>query len=106
MRGNMITVDHEHTEETPFSGPSNAAVFVCQHVLNGEPVELVCHDADGDWQFICAGAHDYDDASQVAVMCLGCVVRAHPDVVAVAAMAPGYEALRSAGWTPVQVVPS
>lgn len=32
--------------------------YVCDHVFyNNRPVLLVCHERDGDWQFLCGGTH-------------------------------------------------
>jgi hypothetical protein len=40
--------------------------IVCSHVMNGHPVLLVCHEDDGDLQFVCgAPAHEGDDYAWV-----------------------------------------
>src|SRR4051794_3066519 len=45
------------------------ASIVCQHVLDGHPVLLFVHEADGDVQFMCgAAAHETDDARLVGIV--------------------------------------
>ena len=37
-------------------------VYVCRHVFeNSNPVLLVCHESDGDWQFLCGGTHNKEE---------------------------------------------
>lgn len=41
------------------------AVFVCSHIFEKRsPVLLVLH-AEGDWQFLCGGAHDDEEIPRV-----------------------------------------
>jgi hypothetical protein len=33
--------------------------YVCSHVFGNErPILLICHDVDGDWQFLCGDIHE------------------------------------------------
>jgi hypothetical protein len=61
--------------EFRFSEPENLAVYVCDNVrLRGMPVLHVCHDAEGDWQFLCGGVHDDNGEDGGAIVCFKDVV--------------------------------
>jgi hypothetical protein len=42
-----------------------APAFVCSHVFEGHRSILLVSRAEGDWQFICGGAHDEADVPRV-----------------------------------------
>lgn len=56
----------------PHDPPSpDLGVFTCVHVLEeSQPVLHVCHDADGDWQFLCGLNHADLPADQGRLVCL------------------------------------
>ena len=58
-----------------FYEDSNRCVFTSQHVLDGNPILYVFHDADGDWQF-----HSNYDISEdeIKVVCLKDIVKRDP----------------------------
>jgi hypothetical protein len=51
----------------PFSDAKNLGVTTTQQVLDGHPIQIVSHDDDGDWQFLCGTTNDVDDARMVAL---------------------------------------
>jgi hypothetical protein len=46
---------------------AESPAFICPHVFHRtKPVLLVCHETDGDWQFLCGGNdHTGDDGHVV-----------------------------------------
>jgi hypothetical protein len=58
------------------------------------PILLVCHDDDGDWQFLCGTTNDSDHGRLV---CLNDIVKLDPSVNEVADLAPGWRAWRENG---------
>jgi len=42
-------------------GPANLGVYVCPHVFRAERPVLLVSRADGDWQFLCGGRHEYGE---------------------------------------------
>ena len=70
----MDTVEpHSHLLEPgewPFTEPENAAVFTTSRaVRGGEPILLVSHNHDSDWQFLCG---DVTEADECMLVCLAC----------------------------------
>jgi hypothetical protein len=62
-------------------------------VFGGEPVLLVCHDADdGGWQFLNGGASEVEDG---AVVGLGEMVKRDPTLLEVADLPLGWRAWRT-----------
>jgi hypothetical protein len=53
----------------------------------------VCHDNEGDWQFLCDGFHS---ESMPLIVCLGCAVERDPSLVEVATLPAGWVAERKA----------
>lgn len=54
-----------------FDEPENLGVFVCQNILeHGSAVLYVSHDEDGDWQFLCGGAHGDETGDGAKLVCL------------------------------------
>ena len=67
--------------------------FACQHVVNGAPVLLFVHEADGDLQFRCgASGHDYDHCRLLHV---AHVLEWQPDLLLLPTIDFGFEAERA-----------
>jgi hypothetical protein len=65
---------------------------MCDHVHSeGMPILRVCHDSDGDWQFLCGGDHS---KSRPVIVCLGCAFERDPDLEQIADLPPGWAAER------------
>lgn len=88
-----------HTHALPH--PSTA-VFVCDNVrLHGHPILYVCHDGDGEWQFLCGGPHDDASGDGVALACWEHALALDPSLNELAGMCPHWEAEREtpgASW--------
>ena len=69
----LVAGGHRHEFESwPFADPIESAAFTTVAVMEGrEPVRLVSHDEDGDWQFLCDTTLDVDD---LKLVCLGCAL--------------------------------
>lgn len=61
------------------------------------PVLSVCHDYDGDWQFLCGGNHRN---SKPVLVCLGCAVERKQAPLEMADLPRGWAADRSAVGEP------
>lgn len=85
--------EHSHNfEYWPFAGAVDQACFLCEHVHEGVmPVLTVCHDYDGDWQFLCGGNHT---GTKPVLVCLGCAVERHHAPVEMADLPRGWAADR------------
>lgn len=43
---------------TGYKNKAETLSYVCEHVFyNTRPILLVCHERDGDWQFLCGATH-------------------------------------------------
>ena len=52
----------------PFREAPDTMAISCCHVLAGESILRVAHDAeDGMWQFLCGGEHDASEARVIAL---------------------------------------
>jgi 5-methylcytosine-specific restriction endonuclease McrA len=70
------------------------AAFVCCHVFeNSEPVRIVSHETDGDWQFVCGGSHRSDEVPHVVGV--GHLVERDRSLLEVEDLEEGWEAMRS-----------
>jgi len=77
--------------------------FTCQHVLDGAPVLLFVHEADGDLQFMCgAPDHDYDECRLLHAAHL---LDAQPDLLMLPTVDFGFEAERPDVRSPWVVSP-
>ena len=87
----------------PFVDPPNTAALICTHVLNGDPILYVSHDADdGMWQFLCGrNGHSTQEARLVS---LAKVVDIDPQIGALASMPLGCAAERNDADSPWEVV--
>ena len=78
-----------------FDEPRNLGVFTTIRVIDeNHPILLVCHDDDGDWQFLC-GATDAPD--QCRLICLNDIVERDPSVNDIADLPLGWRAWRENG---------
>ena len=103
----MGTVDlHPHVDVDHiwlFNAPVNTAVFVSSPVLDGGlPFLLVCHDHDGEWQFLHG---DVGEGDKCIVACLGCMVQRDKSVALLGDLPVGWCARRPAVGAPWQRVP-
>jgi hypothetical protein len=75
-----------------FDGPRNLGVFTTTRILHENyPILLVCHDDDGDWQFLC-GTTDAPDHCRLA--CLIDMVERDPSVNDISDLPLGWRAWR------------
>ena len=75
-----------------FDEPRNLGVFTTTQVLyENHPILLVCHDDDGDWQFLC-GTTDAPD--QCRLVCLKDIVERDSSVNDIADLPFGWRAWR------------
>ena len=76
-----------------FDEPRNLGVFTTTKVLDeNHPILRVYHDADGDWQFLCATTNDPKDGRLV---CLNEIVSQDPSVAELADLPEGWVAWRA-----------
>jgi Domain of unknown function (DUF4262) len=85
---------HKRAKRFDFDAKRRTQVFVCTRVHEGAPVLEVAHDDDGDWQFLCGGAHEEGGPETALVACLECVVAADPSLNDVANLARNASATR------------
>jgi hypothetical protein len=82
-----------------FDEARNLGVFTTTRVLNeNHPILWVCHDDDGDWQFLCGTT---DDPKQGRLVCLKDMVERDPSVNELADLPLGWRAWRGSvgeGW--------
>jgi hypothetical protein len=84
--------DEKTKSDRVFDEPRNLGVFTTTRVLEeNHPILLVCHDGDGDWQFLC-GATDAPD--QCRLICLNDIVERDPSVNDIADLPLGWRAWR------------
>ena len=76
----------------PFADEKNKAVFTTRQVIEeGHPIQLVCHETDGDWQFLCGTTDDPDDC---LVIHLSHIVDVNPTITELADLPLGWQAER------------
>ena len=68
--------------------------FVCSHVFHRSKPVLFVSRADGDWQLLCGGRHDEDEAPRVVG--LNHLLDEDPSLNTVLDLPPDWEADRSA----------
>ena len=84
----------------PFNEAKNLGVFTTRQVVEeGEPIRLVAHNQDGDWQFLCGTTSDASDALLVT---LQSVVARDISVTELADLPPGWQAIRDGQDEPWQ----
>lgn len=87
---------HPHAfapSDWPFAEAVNTAAFTTKPVMHGgDPVLLVSHDEDGDWQFVCGTTNDSADG---LIVCLGCAYQRDTSIGEVADLPVGWQAWRS-----------
>jgi hypothetical protein len=75
-----------------FDEPRNLEVFTTTRVIDeNHPILLVCHDDDGDWQFLCGTTDAPEDCK---LICLKDLVEIDPSVNDIADLTPGWRAWR------------
>ena len=86
---------HKHSlapSEWQFSEPENAAVFATSRsVHNGEPILLVGHNQNGDWQFLCG---DVTPTEECLIVCLACAYLKDKSIGQLADLPLGWQASR------------
>ncbi|QDT13501.1 DUF4262 domain-containing protein [Stieleria marina] len=86
------------TSAWQFKEAKNLGVLTTIRVVEaGEPVLLVTHDEDGDWQFLCGTTND---PKQGRLVGLDAIVDQHPSVVELADLPMGWRAEREAPGKP------
>jgi hypothetical protein len=89
----METVEeHPHSfllGSWPFAVPVNTLAYTSSQVLSGQPVLLVFHDHDGEWQFLTG-----EDGEECKIICLGCAYERDGSIAILADMAAGWMAFR------------
>jgi len=90
----------------PFHEGKNRAAFTTRPVLEADhPILLVCHDEDGDWQFLCGTTNRPRDGRVVA---LGEILKRDPSLAQVADLPEGWRAYRddaAAPWVREEMEP-
>ena len=83
----------------PFGEPENVATITVRQITHGgQPILLVCHDADdGMWQFLTGASVEMADAMLVS---LREVYRVDPSIGELADLPLGWKAERSAAGQP------
>jgi hypothetical protein len=74
-------------------GPSNLAVYVCDHVFDKSRPVLFVSRAGGDWQFLCGENHP--EGAIPHVVGLGHLVDRDPTLLELARLPEGWEAERA-----------
>jgi hypothetical protein len=89
----LAPVPHSHDFlDWPFAVPIETAAFTTAPVLEcREPVRLVSHDDDGDWQFLCDTTVETTDGR---VICLGCALERDESLREIADLPQGWYATR------------
>lgn len=103
----MKTVEpHDHRLEPgewPFAEPENAAAFTTSRAIRGgEPILLVSHDHEGDWQFLCG---DVGEADECMLICLACAYVRDRSVGELADLPAGWQARRASVDAPWERYP-
>jgi hypothetical protein len=79
---------------------TNARGFTCKRVWEqGEPVLHVCHDLDGDWQFLCGG-DEHTSPDEAVLIHAKHMFELQSGLKDVADLAPGLYARRASTTEP------
>jgi hypothetical protein len=74
--------------------------FACKRVWEqGEPVLRVCHELDGDWQFLCGGV-EHTSSDEAVLIHPRHMFELHSSLRDVADLAPGLYAWRASATEP------
>lgn len=96
-----ITEPHAHKfapGSWPFAEPVNTVAISTPQVLRqGDPVLVVYHDHDGEWQFLHGDVTEDDEG---LIVCMGCAFERTPAIGELAAMPAGWRASREAPHAP------
>jgi hypothetical protein len=75
--------------------------IVCRHVLDdGKPISFVCHDADGDWEYLCAD-ENHVNAEDGRLLCHECILERDPTLRGIELLPKGQYAFRKSVGTNV-----
>lgn len=100
-------MSHLEAKRFDFAVDRHLRVFVCRRVSEGAPILYASHDSDGDWQFLCGGAHEdqgVEGPDGCVVACFECVVARDQSLNTVADLRCGWQAERTSvaeAWTRV-----
>jgi len=94
--------DHEAAELFLFAEDRHLRVYACENVWDkGADVLNVFHDEDGDWQFLCGGDHDDDEAAErIRILCLDHIPARDASINSVSKLPRGGFAVRSSKGEP------
>jgi len=71
--------------------------FSCKHVVEDDrPILLVCHDHNGDWQFLCGETNHYG-SDDIRILCCGCLFKKDESLKGIEALDIGFSAERENG---------
>jgi len=74
---------------TSDSFPEDLGVIACKHVLDdGKPVEVVFHDPDGDWDFLCGGDHSSLPHTEFEIVCVWHLIERQPELARLVTLDP------------------
>ena len=77
-----------------FGDSTDRTSFICDHIHKYQlPILRVCHDYNGDWQFLCGGGHS---ESEPIVVCLGCALERDESLLKLSDLPKGWGAERPA----------
>lgn len=88
-----------------YSFGESKGCFTCEHVIDGAPVLLILHEADGDLQLMCgAPNHDFDE--QCRFLHLAHIMEWQPDLLLLPTVDAGFEAERTGKDAPWVISPT
>ena len=71
--------------------------IICDHVFEGAEVLLVCHELNGDLQFLCGRSEGHDSCKLAGLIH---VMDHHPEISSIPTVEPGQWAQRTGNvWT-------
>lgn len=82
-----------------FTFAADKGCLTCQHVMDGAPVLLFAHEADGDLQFLCGESH-HDFDTQCLWLHTSHVLQRQPDLLLLPTVEMGFEAERDEVGSP------
>ena len=87
--------EHAHSPAGgAFGDSTDRTSFICDHIHQHQlPILRVCHDYDGDWQFLCGGDHS---EGKPIVVCLGCALERDASLLELSKLPKGWAAERPA----------
>lgn len=90
----------EEGEDFRFDEERNLGVYTCSKVWDDrQPILLVSHESNGDWQFLCGSVHEEGSDDEMRLVCLEHVVERDPSVNQVADLCRNWSAERAEAGT-------